>query len=162
MRVRTLRPVAATLGALLVVSACSSSRSGVTAVSSARATSGPAGASVGAVCGKTRPGPATAPAGAVRVDPSVAGDLATKTAASPPGTVFWLAPGRHRLGGDRYSQVKPKARDTYLGAPGAVLDGGGKNSYAFVGDAADVTIASLVVRGFVPPLNEGVVNHDSA
>jgi hypothetical protein len=118
--------------------------------------------SVARVCARPPAGPAKAPAGAVTVDPAVAGDLAAKTRSSPPHTTFWLRPGKHRLEKDRYAQVVPKEGDTYLGAPGAVLDGRGTNQYAFGGTARDVTVRYLTVQGFVAPQDEGVVNHDSA
>lgn len=114
-----------------------------------------------AVCDNTLAGPATAPAGAVAIDPAVDGNLTDETRANPPGTTFWLAPGTHTLGRDRYGQVTPKDGNTYLGAPGAVLDGRGANQYAFVGQATDVTIRHLTVQGFVAPQDQGVVNHDS-
>ncbi|MFF8592218.1 right-handed parallel beta-helix repeat-containing protein [Streptomyces sp. NPDC015220] len=114
------------------------------------------------VCAEPSAGPAKAPAGAVTVDPEVVGDLAAKTRNSPPNTTFWLRPGRHRLEPDRYAQVVPKEGDSYLGAPGAVLDGRKTNQYAFGGTARNVTIGHLTVRGFVAPHDEGVVNHDSA
>lgn len=117
---------------------------------------------VAQVCAKPATGPAKAPAGAVTVDPSVAGDLAAKTKNNPPGTTFWLRPGKHRLEADRFAQVIPKEGDRYLGAPGAVLDGRKTNQYAFGGGARDVTIRYLTVQGFVAPRDEGVVNHDSA
>lgn len=119
-------------------------------------------APVARVCDRPEPGPAKAPAGAVSVDPAVTGDLAAKTRNSPPRTTFWLRPGTHRLGPDRYAQVVPKEGNTYLGAPGAVLDGRSTNQYAFGGAARDVTVRHLTVRGFVAPHDEGVVNHDSA
>ncbi|MDQ0751946.1 hypothetical protein QF034_006177 [Streptomyces africanus] len=117
---------------------------------------------VARVCAKPAAGPAKAPAGAVTVDPAKAGDLAAKTKSSPAHTTFWLRPGTHRLDPDRYAQVIPKEGNRYLGAPGAVLDGGKKNQYAFGGSARDVTIRYLTVQGFVAPHDEGVVNHDSA
>jgi len=117
---------------------------------------------VAQVCAKPAARPAKAPAGAVTVDPAVVGDLAAKTKSSPPNTTFWLRPGKHRLDPDPYAQVIPKEGDRYLGAPGAVLDGGTKNKYAFAGTARNVTIRYLTVQGFVAPQNEGVVNHDSA
>ncbi len=117
---------------------------------------------VARVCAKPAAGPAKAPAGAVTVDPAKAGDLAAKTKGSPAHTTFWLRPGRHRLDADRFAQVVPKEGDRYLGAPGAVLDGGGRNQYAFSGPARDVTLRYLTVQGFVAPQDEGVVNHDSA
>jgi Right handed beta helix region len=113
------------------------------------------------VCGKTRLGPTAAPASAVSVDPSVVGDLSAKTEAYPPGTTFWLAAGTHQLGNGEFAQVEPKAGDTYLGAPGAVLDGGGVNRYAFTGKASEVTIKHLYIKRFASPAQEGVVNHDS-
>ncbi len=114
------------------------------------------------VCAHIAPGPDQPPPGAIVVNPSVVGDLGTKTSSAPAGTTFWLAPGRHTLGGGQYAQVIPKDRDTFLGAPGAVLDGAGLNEYAFTQKATDVTISHLVIEGFRPPRDEGVVNHDSA
>ncbi|HKS47421.1 MAG TPA: right-handed parallel beta-helix repeat-containing protein [Amycolatopsis sp.] len=113
------------------------------------------------VCDRMQPGPATAPAGAVAVDPAVENDLITKTKESPPGTTFWLMPGTHRFRDERYDQVAPKDGNTYLGAPGAILDGRKVNEYAFTGQARDVAVRYLTVRGFVAPHDEGVVNHDS-
>ena len=115
-----------------------------------------------ALCARAPAGEPTAPAGAVVVDPATAGDLMAKTAANPSGTTFWLAPGVHTLGTGEFAQVIPKDHDTYLGAPGAVLDGRGVTRYAFTQHAPNVTIRYLTVRGFNPPRNEGVVNHDSA
>ncbi|MEU3249816.1 right-handed parallel beta-helix repeat-containing protein [Streptomyces sp. NPDC006997] len=117
---------------------------------------------VARVCDRPAAGPAKAPAGAVPVDPAVPGDLADQTRSHPPGTTFWLRPGTHRLAPDRYAQVVPKRGNTYLGAPGAVLDGRKTNQYAFGGTAPGVTLRHLTVQGFVAPHNEGVVNHDSA
>lgn len=112
------------------------------------------------VCGNLAPGPATAPEGAVVVDPTVDGDADRKTRDFPSGTTFWFAPGVHTLGGNEFGLIGPRNGNTYIGAPGAVLDGRGINRYAFAGQAADVRIAHLEVRGFVSPRDEGVVNHD--
>ncbi|GAB3137520.1 right-handed parallel beta-helix repeat-containing protein [Amycolatopsis stemonae] len=116
---------------------------------------------VAAVCGHLPAGPATAPAGAVTVDPAVRGDLVAKTAANPPGTTFWLAPGTHTLADGEYEQVAPKEGDHYIGAPGAIVDGRQVNRYAFTGKSAKVTIEHLTVTNFRTPDNEGAVNHDS-
>jgi hypothetical protein len=97
----------------------------------------------------------------VLVDPAVDSDLSAKTRANPPGTTFWLKPGTHTLGTDQFGQVEPKDGDVYLGAPGAVLDGRGANNFAFTGQAHDVAIRDLTVRGFAAPQDQGVVNHDS-
>jgi hypothetical protein len=119
----------------------------------------PAAAKGTAVCGHTKPGPEKPPPGAVEV--RTGDSLVALTEAKPAGTTFWLAPGKHRLGDAQYDQISPKSGNTYLGAPGAVLDGAGVNHYAFTGTADKVTIGHLTVRGFVPPRDEGVVNHDS-
>lgn len=118
-------------------------------------------AGIAAVCDNTVPGPATPPDGAVVVDPAVDRDLFDKTRDNPPGTTFWLMPGTHTLGRDEFGQVIPKDGNTYLGAPGAVVDGRELNRFAFIGTAENVTIRHLTVRGFVPPTDQGVVNHDS-
>jgi hypothetical protein len=99
------------------------------------------------------------PAGARIVPPGT--DLSAETRTNPPGTTFWLSPGTHTLAADQFGQVIPKDGNVYLGAPGAVLDGRGINRSAFTQEAADVVIRGLTIRGFVPPVNEGVVNHDS-
>ncbi|WP_031480606.1 right-handed parallel beta-helix repeat-containing protein [Streptomyces bicolor] len=145
--------------ALLAATGCEGTS---TSDAGAKPTAAPPSTPVARVCAKPAAGPAKAPAGAVTVDPAVVGDLAAKTKGNPPNTTFWLRPGKHRLDPDRYAQVIPKEGNRYLGAPGAVLDGGKKNQYAFGGTARDVTIRHLTVEGFVAPHDEGVVNHDSA
>lgn len=117
--------------------------------------------SAGAVCDRQPATYSTAPAGAIVVDPAIVGDLDRKTEGAPPGTTFWLSAGTHTLGPDEFNQVSPKDGDIYLGAPGAVLDGQGRNRYAFTQHAQNVTIRNLTVQGFVAPQDEGVVNHDS-
>ncbi|MEV7779573.1 right-handed parallel beta-helix repeat-containing protein [Kitasatospora sp. NPDC088351] len=148
--------------ALLAATGCTSS-SDAPAEPTATSSGSVAGSvAVARVCANPAAGPTSAPAGAVTVDPAVVGDLAAKTGSSPPNTTFWLLPGRHTLEPDRYAQVMAKEGDTYLGAPGAVLDGRKTNNYAFSGTAPDVTIRYLTVQGFVAPHDEGVVNHDMA
>ncbi|WP_312868926.1 right-handed parallel beta-helix repeat-containing protein [Amycolatopsis pithecellobii] len=142
---------------LLVLTACSSSSTEDRPAPSPAAFAG----SAAAVCDREPAGPATAPAGAVTVDPNVVGDLVAKTKASPAGTTFWLASGTHRLGNGNYDQVVPKDGDAYLGAPGATLDGQHVNQYAFTGHAGGVRIEHLTVQNFAAPQDEGVVNHDS-
>jgi hypothetical protein len=113
-----------------------------------------------AVCDRIPADHPTPPAGAVVVRP-VDDEVRRQTVAHPPGTTFWLAPGTHTLGEDEYGQVTPKDGNAYLGAPGAVLDGRGRNRYAFTGTAAGVVVRGLTVQHFVAPRDEGVVNHDS-
>ena len=154
---RTSRALAllAALSPLVVCVACTSAPA-----DEVTETAAPSG-QIATVCDKTAPGPQEPPAGAVSVDPDVEGDLPAKTKANPAGTTFYLRPGTHRLGGDKYNQVVPKAGNVYVGAPGAIIDGKQVNQYAFVGEAPDVTIRHLTVQGFVAPHDEGVVNHDS-
>jgi hypothetical protein len=111
------------------------------------------------ICGTTI-GVPQAPDGAVIVAPGT--DLSASTRNSPPGTTFWLSPGRHTLASDQFGQVIPKDGNVYLGAPGAVLDGQEINRAAFTQQAADVVIRGLTIRGFVADQDQGVVNHDSA
>ncbi len=78
-------------------------------------------------------------------------------------TVFWFAPGIHTLGDDQYSQIIPGDGSTYLGGPGAILDGRNISRFAFTQRARDVTIQHLTIRGFGTGRDnndEGVVNHD--
>ncbi|MDQ1419335.1 MAG: hypothetical protein QOJ52_1297, partial [Acidimicrobiaceae bacterium] len=77
------------------------------------------------VCGDASllSGPAAQPPGSVRVDPGQ--DLYGATLANPAGSTFWLSPGVHTLAPTVFGQVIPKDGDTYLGAPGAVMDGQG-------------------------------------
>jgi hypothetical protein len=103
-------------------------------------------------------GPATAPAGSVRVNPGE--NLQDRTAAHVAGTVFWLAPGRHTLTDNIYDNVRPKDANVYVGAPGAVLDGRRINRFAFTADARNVIIRHLTITGFEAPTNQAVVNTD--
>ena len=112
------------------------------------------------ICGSSAlDGPASPPAGAVRVDPGQ--NLSELTGARSPGTTFWLAPGVHRLGTGEFDQIIPKDNNVYIGAPGAVLDGQGINRYAFTQTAAGVAIRHLTIRNFVSPYNEGAVNQSA-
>ncbi|MEV4179476.1 right-handed parallel beta-helix repeat-containing protein [Nonomuraea sp. NPDC049709] len=80
------------------------------------------------------------------------------------GKTYWFAPGTHTLGDGEFSQIVPGSNSSYIGAPGAVLDGGHANRYAFAGTATNVRIAYLEIRNFGRGLdnnNEGVINHDS-
>ncbi len=113
------------------------------------------------VCANRASGPGSAPEGSITVDPEITGDLAVKTRVSPAGSTFWLAPGTHTLGTDQFDQVAVKDGNTYVGAPGAIVEGQGENQYAFTTPAQNVTIRHLTIRGFVPPQDQGVVNHDS-
>ncbi|GAA0909197.1 hypothetical protein Vau01_104740 [Virgisporangium aurantiacum] len=106
-------------------------------------------------------GPSVAPDGSVVVP---AGDN-TGFNFGQTGQTYWFAPGVHTLGTGEYSTVTPGSGSSYLGAPGAVLDGMNANKYAFAGPATDVRIAYLEIRNFGRGLdnnNEGVINHNAS
>lgn len=115
------------------------------------------------ICGSSGlRGPATRPAGAIQVSPSQSLPRAVRSA--PRGATFWLTTGVHELGGGRFDQVEPKDGQTFVGAPGAVIDGQHVNLYAFTGHATHVTIEHLTIQDFGARgqnNNEGVVNHDA-
>lgn len=115
------------------------------------------------ICGSsTLNGPSSAPSGAVTVTPSQ--NIATLTGSANAGTTFWLSPGTYHLGTGQYDQIQPKDGDTFIGAPGAIIDGQHDNLYAFVGQAKDVTVSFLTIQNFGAAgdnNNEGVVNHDA-
>ena len=106
-------------------------------------------------------GPTSAPAGAVTVP---AGSNAGVDF-SQPHTTYWFAPGVHTLGSGQYTQILPGRGSTYVGAPGAILDGRQDNLYAFGGSATGVTISYLTVQNFGGEgenQDQGVVNVNSA
>jgi hypothetical protein len=80
-------------------------------------------------------------------------------------TTYWFAPGVHTLGGNDYTQIIPGSWSTYIGAPGAILDGQRTNFYAFGGYATHVTVSYLTIEDFGVlggNQDQGVVNEDSA
>ena len=120
------------------------------------------------VCGNAailRHGPSSPPKGATVIP--AGDDSATAIAHNwtiQPRKTYWFAAGRHTLGTSRYSQIIPADGDTFLGAPGAVLDGQHSNLYAFTGRAHGVTIRDLAIKDFGAPgdnFGQGVVNHDA-
>ncbi|MCF6466840.1 right-handed parallel beta-helix repeat-containing protein [Nonomuraea sp. MG754425] len=112
-----------------------------------------------AVCGSSSlNGPTTPPAGAVVVPAGDNSGVDLRKA----NTTYYFETGTHTLEAATYAQIYPGEGATFIGAPGAVLDGKGVNRYAFTQGATGVTIQYLTVTGFVAPRDEGVVNHDSA
>ena len=113
-------------------------------------------------------GPATAPTGAVSVP---AGDNheyfvneSYKHEAAA-GTVYYFQPGIHYLGSDQFAQIIPASNTTYIGAPGAIIDGQHVNLAAFTQNATNVRVAYLEIRNFgaiTDNHDQGVVNHDAA
>ncbi|MGA8725278.1 MAG: hypothetical protein WB565_09550, partial [Acidimicrobiales bacterium] len=65
-------------------------------------------------------GPSSAPAGAVTIP---AGD--NQSGSTRPNTTYYLASGTHTLGSSQYGQFQPQNGDTFIGAPGAILNGEG-------------------------------------
>jgi parallel beta-helix repeat protein len=120
---------------------------------------GPPAAPPVQVCGNAMllDGPATAPAGAISVPAGDNSGVDFGTA----GATYWFAPGMHTLGTDPFGQIIPGDHSTFIGAPGAILDGQELNNYAFTQHAVGVTIQHLTIQNFNCPMNEGVVNHDS-
>jgi Right handed beta helix region len=116
------------------------------------------------VCGNTSylNGPATAPAGSVTLNPTQ--NPSTVVAADAAGTTFWFSPGTYTLGTGEFNQIIPKTNDTFIGAPGAVLNGQNLNDFAFTQTATGVTVSYLTIENFGQTggnNNQGVVNHDS-
>jgi hypothetical protein len=122
------------------------------------------------VCGNSSVlggGPTTRPPGSVDV-PAGDNEGVTFTTA---GATYWFEPGTHTLNPSQYASIVPGDDATFVGAPGAVLDGKGVNSYAFQGNATGVTVEYLTVQDFgagssaTTPSgddnNQGVVNHDA-
>lgn len=109
-------------------------------------------------------GPTAAPVGAITVP---AGDNKNFNFDQDNQT-FWFAPGVHTLGTnpvtDNFGGVVPGNNSTYIGAPGAILDGMNAVQYAFKDHATNVRIAYLEIRNFGrgnDNNNEGVINHDA-
>ena len=110
------------------------------------------------ICGSSvLNGPSSPPGGAVTV---AAGDNSGVTF-DLPATTYWFAPGTHTLGSGMFNAVATGQGSTYIGAPGAVIDGQGLNHTAFVGVTAltsNVTIEYLTIQNFDPPGSQGAVN----
>ena len=124
------------------------------------------GTDVAAVCGDRTllAGPADAPAGAVVVD--AADSLQAAVNAHPEGTTFYLPGARYVLAG----AVTPRSRDTFIGGPDTVIDGGGVTTSAFKAGrefgtpwvmADDVTLRFLTVQHFDAVDDQVVVNADA-
>jgi parallel beta-helix repeat protein len=94
--------------------------------------------------------PSVAEAAEVPVSPGQSIQAAVN--ANPEGTTFLIRSGLHRR-----QQVIPKNGDSFVGEPGAVLDGEGVTEFAFGGHAVNVTVQGLVIEGYAPPLQKGVL-----
>ena len=91
----------------------------------------------------------TCPPGAVRMAPGA--DLQAVVDANPPGTTYCLGAGIHQN-----QTIRPKSNDTYIGEPGAVMDGGLATRYAFrsifepnaSAPTVNVTIQGLTIQRY--------------
>ncbi len=72
-----------------------------------------------------------------------------------PDTTYFFEAGVHTLGGGEFSQIIPAKNDSFVGAPGAILDGQNQNAYAFTQHATGVTIVNTAF--FVVPGHFGVM-----
>jgi hypothetical protein len=109
-----------------------------------------------AVCGTSMlNGPTSAPAGAVTLSPGPSTIQAAITAHSA-GTTYYLTAGTYSIDGS----INPGNNDTFIGAPGAIIDGANVQQVAFgLNDhASGVTIKYLTIQHFVGPQNNGIVN----
>lgn len=171
MRRRRILPALSFGAAAAVVAGCLAigSQSHQTSIQTASyPTSSPA-----SICGNASvlDGPATAPTGAV-VIPAGTHNQALLDSLGADNTTFYFEPGVHHFAGDygEYSQIGAGENSTYIGAPGAIIDGAADSGtsgdvadrYAFSGSKPGVTIENLTIRNFVAPRDEGVVNHNSA
>jgi hypothetical protein len=110
-----------------------------------------------AVCGTSMlNGPTSAPAGAVTLSPGPS-TIQDAIAAHPAGgTTYYLTAGTYSVN----SSINPNNNDTFIGAPGAIIDGANMQQVAFgLNDhASGVTIKYLTIQHFVGPQNNGIVN----
>jgi hypothetical protein len=107
-------------------------------------------------------GPATAPNHAVVVRPGTNNSTIGQARKLKRDTTYYLLKGTHTFGKTTYGQIDPAQGDTFVGAPGAVLSGQGKNQSAFAGSAKTVTIEYLKIEKFAAPEDQMVVNHNGA
>lgn len=78
-----------------------------------------------------------------------------------PGVTYWFSPGKHTLGTGA-TGIVPADNITFIGAPGAIIDGQGINLFAFGGKATGVTVSYLTIQGFAVPRQQGAINHETS
>ena len=105
-------------------------------------------------------GPSTAPAGAITV--TAPASIQAAVDANPAGATFYLKGVFNNAG-----TITPKDGNSFIGAPGATLDGGGSTQFAFKAGnpwpniADDVTIKYLTIQHFNAPDDQFTVNQDA-
>jgi parallel beta-helix repeat protein len=80
-------------------------------------------------------------------------DLADMVRSRGSGTVFVLETGVHHMD----EKVVPKDGMTFVGEPGAVMDGGNKTDAAFSNGGANVTIRNLIIQNYNTPAQRGAI-----
>lgn len=88
--------------------------------------------------------------GSVLISPGA--DIQELVDANPVGTTFVLETGIHRN-----QQVTPKDENSFIGEPGAVMDGGSSVESAFTGGGANVTIQGLTIQNYITAAQRGVI-----
>lgn len=102
-------------------------------------------------------GAVTVPAGDDSTTPMSNGSIITDNWEVSANTTYWFAPGTHTFGSGSGIAIEAESGDSFIGAPGAVLSGGGALSGIVTGPAPDVTMEYLTVQDFVPQSSEAVV-----
>lgn len=97
-----------------------------------------------------KPTALTVPAGAIVL--KVGQNLQSIVSSKAAGAVFLVKAGVHNR-----QSIVPKNGMTFIGEPGAVLDGGGATQFAFSGSADNVTISNLEIRNYKPGNQTGAV-----
>ena len=125
-------------------------------------TSSPAGTQLcnGGADSSELTGPSVAPSGAVTIPAGDDDPSYDQSYSLSPSTTYYLATGTHTLGSSQYGQFQPQSGDTFIGAPGAIINGEGINQSAFDDTSTDVTIEYLTVENFLGADGQMVVNHD--
>jgi len=105
-------------------------------------------------------GPALPPLGATVVLPGDNSLVNFRTA----GRTYWFSPGVHTFGTSEFGQIITANNTTYVGGPGAILDGQHLNRLAITTPSKNVIVRYLTIRNFGVPggtSNQGVVNTDA-
>lgn len=86
------------------------------------------------------------------------GNLLSLAREFPEGTTFQLTAGLHLL----HDDIQPKTGQSFIGEPGAVIDGRNITRQAFTNRArvTDVTIQNIELRNFAPGIHHGVIDFD--
>ncbi len=110
-----------------------------------------------AVCGSSMlKGPTSAPAGAVTVSPGATTIQDAINQHTGGGTTYYLTAGTYSI----TSSIDPHDNDTFIGAPGAIIDGSNTQqvAFGFNDHASGVTLKYLTIQHFVGIQNNGIVN----